>query len=266
MTHSERKKFSAEREEARESYRASVAAGEPLSGAKLGAEFGRSERWGRDRIKEVKTEEDRRTQFALASRNPGLSATALLMERGEIDANGNLKGVATNDTAASGASGRTEAASDLAAVKPEPAAEVDDRQVPAQPRGAAAVAWLALVLGIGASVAANVLHTWTVLADGSGSLPQVLGSAFWPVALVVSIETMARVRWPASIGYSLIRFGAVGAVALVAAVVSYRHMSGLLAYWGEDPISATLGPIAVDGLVTVGALALLAIHKARKEA
>nr|WP_277605620.1 DUF2637 domain-containing protein [Glycomyces sp. L485] len=76
---------------------------------------------------------------------------------------------------------------------------------------------------------------------------------------------MARVRWPASVGYALVRFAGVGAVAVVAAVVSYRHMSGLLAHWGEDPLSAHLGPIAVDGLVTVGALALLAIHKARKE-
>lgn len=200
------------REEAREAYRQSLASGEPLTGAKLGAEFGRSERWGRDRIAEVKAE------------GVELSPTPA------------AKGVATTDALAA-----------------------------AQPRGAAPVAWLALLLGVGASVAANVLHTWTVLADGSGSLPQVLGSAFWPVGLLVAVETMARVRWPASIGYGLIRFGAVGAVAAVAAIVSYRHMAGLLAYWGEDPVSATLGPIAVDGLVMIGALALLAIHKARKE-
>lgn len=40
--------------EAREVYRQSVAAEMPLSGKKLGEMFGRSERWGRDRIKEVK--------------------------------------------------------------------------------------------------------------------------------------------------------------------------------------------------------------------
>lgn len=208
-----------QREAAREAYRQSVTSGEPLSGAKLAAEFGRSERWGRDRIAEVKAE------------GVELSPTPAEIRHG-------------------GAESAT-AVANLAA---------------AQPRGAAATAWLALALGVGASVAANVLHTWTVLADGNVSLPQVLGSAFWPVSLLVAVETMARVRWPRSIGYGLIRFGAVGAVAVVAAVVSYRHMSGLLAYWGEDPISATLGPIAVDGLVTVGALALLAIHKARKEA
>lgn len=201
-----------QREAAREAYRQSVTAGEPLTGAKLAAEFGRSERWGRDRVAEVKAE------------GAELSPT-------------------------------------LAEIPP-----AGSESAAAQPRGAAATAWLALALGIGASVGANILHTVTVIGDGTANLPQVAAAAFWPVALVVAIETMARVRWPRSVGYNLIRFGAVGAVAVVAAIVSYRHMSGLLTFWGEDVLSASLGPIAVDGLVTVGALALLAIHKSAKDA
>lgn len=196
------------REDAREAYRQSVAAGEPLTGAKLGAEFGRSERWGRARIAEVRTE----------------------------------------DT-----------------VTPANLGEAMPWQAPAQPAGAAASAWLALTLGIGASVGANVLHTVLVIGNGTGTVPQIIGAAFWPVALVVAIEVMARVAWPKSVMYALIRFAGVGAVAVVAAVVSYKHLSGLLNYWGEDPLSAHLGPLAVDGLVTVGALALLAIGKSRKE-
>jgi hypothetical protein len=201
------------REAARQAYRQSVAADEPLTGAKLAAEFGRSERWGRDRIAEVRAEQP---------------------------------------------IGEAAAPAELPTASPRHAA--------AQPRGAAATAWLALALGVGASVGANILHTVLVVGNGGGSAPQIAGAAFWPVALVVAIEVMARVRWPASLGYALIRFAGVGAVAVVAAVVSYKHMSGLLAFWGEDVLSAHLGPIAVDGLVTVGALALLAIHKARKEA
>lgn len=38
---------------ARDAYRASLAAGAPLSGAALGRQFGMSERWGRDRVAEV---------------------------------------------------------------------------------------------------------------------------------------------------------------------------------------------------------------------
>jgi hypothetical protein len=42
------------REAARELYRRSVAEGVPLSGAELGRRFGRSERWGRDRVAECR--------------------------------------------------------------------------------------------------------------------------------------------------------------------------------------------------------------------
>lgn len=214
--------------EARELYRQSLAAGDPLTGAQLAERFGRRERWGQERIAEARAEA--RTSEPSPGSLPPLSPMTV--------------------TPPSAETAETDAA-------PAETAET-------QPRGAAAVAWLALVLGVGASVGANILHTLTVIGSGGGSVPQVIGAAFWPVALVVAIEVMARVRWPRSIGYALLRFAGVGAVAVVAAIVSYRHMSGLLLHWGEDPLSAHLGPIAVDGLVTVGALALLAIHKTRK--
>jgi hypothetical protein len=35
--------------------------------------------------------------------------------------------------------------------------------------------------------------------------------------------------------------------------MSYRHMAGLLASWGEDTLSAYLGPLAVDGLMILAA-------------
>jgi hypothetical protein len=46
-------------------------------------------------------------------------------------------------------------------------------------------------------------------------------------------------------------------VATLAGVLSYRHMAGLLASWGEDTLSAYLGPLAVDGLMILAAAALL---------
>src|SRR5205814_2135801 len=47
-------------------------------------------------------------------------------------------------------------------------------------------------------------------------------------------------------------------VALVAAFVSYRHLSGLLAHYGEEPLAAWTGPLAVDGLMVVATGALIA--------
>jgi hypothetical protein len=81
---------------------------------------------------------------------------------------------------------------------------------------------------------------------------------FWPVALLVAIEVLARVAWPAGGQWLIVRFGGLGPVATVAAVVSYRHLSGLLSFYGEDAITATVGPLAVDGLMVMATGALLA--------
>lgn len=205
-------KVAEQRGEARDAYRHSLAAEVPLTGAQLGEMFGRSARWGRDRIAEAK---------------------------------------------------------DGSQAAPEPAAEIAAAAaapVPVQRRGATAMAWCALGLGVVASIAANVGHTVYVVMPGSVSAAAVAGAAFWPVSLAIAVEVMARVSWPSGVGYAVARFAGVGAVAAVAAVISYRHMAGLLAYWGEDSLSAHLGPLGVDGLILVGGFALLAVgqDKARR--
>lgn len=257
--------------EAREIYRASLAAGDPITGAQLAERFGRRERWGQERIAEARAEA-RASEPSPVSLPPVTlpDLTPPSAESADEEQEGRGWKFPKWKTA-EGPSKREvrkarKASEQARAKRPAPAATLaESAQI--QPRGAAASAWLALVLGVGASVAANVLHTVQVIADdGQVAVPQIIGAAFWPLALVVAIEVMARVRWPRSAGYALIRFAGVGCVAAVAAIVSYKHMSGLLTYWGEDALSAHLGPIAVDGLVTIGALALLAIHKTRKSA
>ncbi|MFE9204265.1 hypothetical protein [Micromonospora sp. NPDC007230] len=44
----------------------------------------------------------------------------------------------------------------------------------------------------------------------------------------------------------------------MAALVSYRHLSGLLGHYGEDAVTVTVGPLAVDGLMLMATGALLA--------
>src|SRR3712207_8822817 len=61
-----------------------------------------------------------------------------------------------------------------------------------------------------------------------------------PRSTLFPYTTLFRSRW------TLLRFVGLLPVASVAAFVSYQHLAGLLAHYGEDPLTATLGPLAVD--------------------
>jgi hypothetical protein len=112
-------------------------------------------------------------------------------------------------------------------------------------------------------VSANVGHIWFVTKPSDEALwSAMVFAAFWPVALAVAVEVLSRVTWPAAFRWpGLLGTVLVGGVALV---VSYRHMNGLLLYFGEAELSAALGPVGVDGLLIVGGFALLAIGETKK--
>lgn len=117
-------------------------------------------------------------------------------------------------------------------------------------------AYLGAILGGAVSIAANVAHSY--VAAGDPAPLAVAMSVFWPVALFVAVEILARVQWPAGGRWAALRFGGLLPVAFVAALVSYRHLSGLLAHYGEDRVTAALGPLAVDGLMLMATGALIA--------
>ena len=124
------------------------------------------------------------------------------------------------------------------------------------------------LLGGAVSIAANVAHSYVPPAGTDpGWAPHagaVVGAVFWPVALFVAIEILARTPWPSTARWTALRFAGLLPVAVVAAVVSYRHLSGLLAFYREDSLTATIGPLAVDGLMVMatGALIATAAHRA----
>ncbi|CUU56348.1 Protein of unknown function (DUF2637) [Parafrankia irregularis] len=55
---------------------------------------------------------------------------------------------------------------------------------------------------------------------------------------------------------------AVATVATVAAFVSYRHMRGVALQYGEDPMTATVLPFSVDGLIVAASMAMLGDRRA----
>ncbi len=117
--------------------------------------------------------------------------------------------------------------------------------------------WAVLV-----SIAANVAHSYVAPAAAPASwrppLGDVVGAVFWPVALFVAIEILARTPWPNGKRWVLVRLAGLLPVAVVAAIVSYGHLSGLLVHYGESALTAHLGPLAVDGLMVMASSALMA--------
>jgi hypothetical protein len=119
-------------------------------------------------------------------------------------------------------------------------------------RGLKGVRWAVratLILGVAASVAANVLH----------ALPHLISQliAAWPpVALLLTVELISRVpvhhKWLAAA-----RLLATTAIAGIAAWVSYWHMVGVAGRYGESGLSAYLLPISVDGLIVVASISLV---------
>jgi hypothetical protein len=123
-------------------------------------------------------------------------------------------------------------------------------------------AYTGITLGGTVSVAANVAHSFVPPAGAPvGWRPQtgaVIGAIVWPVFLFAAIEILARTAWPPGWRWWLLRYAGLLPVAAVAAIVSYRHLSGLLAFYGEDRLVVTIGPAAVDGLMVMATGALLA--------
>jgi hypothetical protein len=118
-------------------------------------------------------------------------------------------------------------------------------------------AYSGFVLGISTSVAGNILDVFVRMP--SAPIGAVLSAAIWPLALLISLEVIARVQWPKRRFYQVARYGGLTAVASIAAFLSHKHMAGLLAHYGEDRWSAALGPLVIDGLMVVSSVALLAI-------
>jgi hypothetical protein len=106
-----------------------------------------------------------------------------------------------------------------------------------------------LWLGLTASTVGNILH-----AERN---PVSQAIAAWPViALYLTIELISRVpvhrRW-----LTATRLLAAGLIAGIAAWVSYHHMAGVAARYGETGASPYLLPLSVDGLIVVASICLV---------
>lgn len=223
------------RQWARHAYTDSLAAGVGLSGKELGERFGRSERWGRERIAEA------RSALLSLDQHP-------------------------SDGSAAGDGGPGAAAVSSSGWQPHAVGMADSAVAAVQlPGGARFVAWLGFVFGSVMSIAANVLHAWLPAGErpvgwSPGIAPQV-GAAVWPIGLLLSVEVLSRVPWAPGIWWALARYGGAGTVALGSAIISYGHVHEVLLAWDYGPLGASVGPLVLDGLMVVSGFALLAMSR-----
>jgi Protein of unknown function (DUF2637) len=106
-----------------------------------------------------------------------------------------------------------------------------------------------LVLGVAASVVANVLHAL------DNPISQAI-AAWPPLALLLTVELISRVPVHRR-SLAAARLVATATIAGIAAWVSYWHMAGVAARYGETGASPYLLPLSVDGLIVVASICLV---------
>jgi hypothetical protein len=106
-----------------------------------------------------------------------------------------------------------------------------------------------LLLGVAASIAANVLHA-------RENIISQLISAWPPLALLITVELTSRIPMHTKL-LAACRVVSTAIIAGIAAWVSYWHMQGVAFRYGETGSASYLLPISVDGLIVVASVCLV---------
>jgi len=108
---------------------------------------------------------------------------------------------------------------------------------------------ITLVLGVAASVTANILHA------RPNPISQAI-AAWPPLALLITVELVTRIPvYHRALG--VVRVTSTSAIAGIAAWVSYHHMVGVVSRYGETGTVPYLLPLSVDGLIIVSSVSLV---------
>jgi hypothetical protein len=121
-----------------------------------------------------------------------------------------------------------------------------------------AVAYVALVLGSGVSIAGNVADTYRTRGAATDGLDLFL-AAFWPATVVLTVELFVNKRW---VGLAwpmqVLRWAGCIAIGGMAMRVSWVHLNDLMASRGQKADVAILGPLAIDALAIMATALILA--------
>lgn len=121
-----------------------------------------------------------------------------------------------------------------------------------------AVAYLSLLVGAGLSVAGNLADTYRVRADAVDAVDIAL--AIGPPLATLLVAELFVSQWPRQWSLQAVRWGGTITVGSLAMVVSWLHLSELLAARGQTSLVAILWPLAIDGLAIMAMAKLLAMR------
>lgn len=120
------------------------------------------------------------------------------------------------------------------------------------------VAYLALILGAGLSIAGNVADTYRVRGVHVDTLDIVLAVA-WPALVVLMVEVFVSSRWQGlSWPMQWLRWAGCLAIGAMAMRVSWVHLNDLLLSRGQARDVSILGPLAIDALAIMATALILA--------
>jgi hypothetical protein len=110
-----------------------------------------------------------------------------------------------------------------------------------------AIAYVALMVGAGLSVAGNVADTFRTRGAATDTLDIILAGA-WPILVILTIEMFVSRRWSPRLGFQVLRWFGCLAIGNLAMLVSWLHLHDLLASRGQLSLVAIAGPLAIDGM------------------
>lgn len=121
-------------------------------------------------------------------------------------------------------------------------------------------AYFGLLLGLAGSTTGNVASTVLAATDVPLQL-RVPFAVAWPVWTWVGIEVLTRTQWSRHWTHWIARLILMGPTTVVAAFVSYLHLSHVMLLAGEPSLARTLGPLAIDGTLFGCTVALLVTRR-----
>lgn len=120
------------------------------------------------------------------------------------------------------------------------------------------VAYLALVMGAGVSIAGNIADTFRARGLATDTLDIFL-AAWWPAVVVLTVHLFVSHRWAGQgVAMQVLRWLGCLSIGVMAMRVSWVHLNDLMLSRGQAGDVAIFGPLAIDFLAIMATALILA--------